>query len=91
MPIIGGDQGKAGESKGQRPKGRWPLDSLAFAFYSHDEVGDDNWDDNVDISRGDHGDYNYDDDGDHNDDDNDVAMAMVTMITLFFSQARSSR
>ena len=34
MAIIGGDQGKAGESKGQRPKGRWPLDSLAFAFYS---------------------------------------------------------
>ena len=63
------------------------LDGPPF-YSSHDEVEDDNGDDNVDISGGDHGDHgddNYDDDGDHNDDDNDVVMAMVTMITMFLS------
>ena len=64
------------------------LDGPPF-YSSHDEVEDDNGDDNVDISGGDHGDHgddNYDDDGDHNDDDNDVVMAMVTMITMFFTK-----
>ena len=59
------------------------LDRPPF-YSSHDEVEDDNGDDNVD-DYGDHGDDNYDDDGDHNDDDNDVVMAMVTMITMFFN------
>ena len=64
------------------------LDRPPF-YSSHDEVEDDNGDDNVDISGGDHGDHgddNYDDDGDHKDDDNDVVMAMVTMITMFFTK-----